>query len=57
VHIMDVVGTEVMKEHVILTAGKNTVEMGLSQFANGLYLLRVLDENGNSLGSYKIVKY
>ncbi len=56
VHITDVVGTEVVKEQLILAAGKNTVEIGLSEFASGLYLVRVLDDNGNNLGSYKIVK-
>lgn len=56
IHVTDVVGTLVMKEAVLLNVGENTTELNLAQHASGLYLIRLLDESGSPLGSYKVVK-
>ena len=50
--ILDVVGLEIKR--LIVTIHLNAVD--LSKFGNGSYFFKLLDENGNTLVSDKLLK-
>jgi uncharacterized repeat protein (TIGR03803 family) len=54
--ITDILGKMVQQERVVVNTNQNQVQVNISELKQGIYLLKVMNESGESVGSEKIVK-
>ena len=54
--IFDVMGKQLLTSSVLLNEGVNNTTIALSKLAGGTYILQYKDQQGNSLGTFKVVK-
>ena len=56
VSLYDILGNKVMEQQQEVAIGSSLLTAYLNEFTNGMYLLRVLDLEGNSLYKANVVK-
>ena len=57
VEVYDILGNILVREsHTITNGIVNTMKTNIEKFKNGIYLVRLLDDNGNVLNTQRVVK-
>lgn len=57
ISFIDYTGKQIAEKNVVLTPGTTTIPYQIEPLSNGIYIVKIYDNNGNVLYASKVVKY
>ena len=55
VNFVSLTGQVIRKEKIVLNIGNTYKILQLNEFAKGIYLVRIIDDNGNEVSTQKLI--